>query len=314
MDKEVHYLIYQLMFGFPMQQDRAYDELRRKGIPANRLDEWKERGAFKKDALKAAPPDDTRVIKAETIPEPYFVWRERKSREMHLPPSQSSRYTARPDRTRVARGYGNQSAGSMAQMGQYTSKNLIPLTSIGLSLTGIGSEYTLKVNNFDLLKEASKNGKFVANWNGRKVWSIKFYGNPSVPKGVVAAEKAAFQSTFKTLKLVKNVGRFSNYAGGILSIYEGFQKNTQAGWAKAGLDVIMTGVAFAGPFGAAVSGIYFVYTGALSLHDDDWWEVFWKNYLTDPNHFAREALDAFDKADRAYRRITGRGLLQGPKL
>lgn len=38
------------------------------------------------------------------------------------------------------------------------------------------------------------------------------------------------------------------------------------------------------------------------------------NYLTDPDHFAREAIDAFDKANRAHRRITGRGLLQGPKL
>lgn len=55
-------------------------------------------------------------------------------------------------------------------------------------------------------------------------------------------------------------------------------------------------------------------TQKLTYLHDDWWEVFWENYLTDPDHFAREALHAFDKADRAHRRVTGRGLLQGPKL
>ena len=56
-----------------------------------------------------------------------------------------------------------------------------------------------------------------------------------------------------------------------------------------------------------------LYIKALSLHDD-WWEVFWKNYLTDPQHFMEESFRVLDEANRAHMEITGKGLWQGPKL
>lgn len=315
MEEEVKQLLQQLMFGTYLQQDRAYDELRAMGIPATKLEEIRQKGAFKKEALQAAPPDNSRVIQAEPIPEPYFTWRERKAREQTCPIRQKYPFNAsRQDYQPRSNPPVHTSHSFGEKVRSYVGENYLQLSALGMDVAMMGGDYKLHINNFNLMKKAVKNGKFVADWNGHQVWSLKFYGNAYVPKEVVAAEKAAFQSTFKTLKLIKFAGSLATGISFSMSGYDLLMEDTIHERAKAVLDVLMTGVAFFPGYGWAISGIYFLYTGSLTLHDDDWWEIFWKNYLTDPQHFAEEMIRAFDEADQAHRRITGRGLLQGSKF
>lgn len=50
------------------------------------------------------------------------------------------------------------------------------------------------------------------------------------------------------------------------------------------------------------------------MYDDDWWNVFWNEYVTDPEHLVNEAFESLDKVYSTYRRVTGESFILGPKL
>lgn len=173
---------------------------------------------------------------------------------------------------------------------EYVTQNWVQLSTTGLGVIDNGTSVYLKVKNFDVFKAAVQNGQFVANWNGKKVWKIGFRGNQSVPAKIVAAEKAAFSASYKTMKWVGVAGKAASGLGIGLSIYDANKKGwTSEAPAKLTLDVIMTGVAIVPAVGWVISGLYFITDAALTLSGHDWWHVVWKDFILPTSQSLKEA-------------------------
>ncbi|ANH79921.1 hypothetical protein A8C56_02065 [Niabella ginsenosidivorans] len=183
--------------------------------------------------------------------------------------------------------------------GNYFSKNWIPLSGIGMAATGTATEAYLTIKDYETFKTVVKEGKFIANWNGKRVWKTGFKGNAAVAADAVAVEKAAFNATFKTMKLVKVAGHLTAAGGVVLSVADAANKGfTAEANGKLALDVIMTGVAFIPGPGWIISGLYFLTDGVLTLSGNDWWHEVWQNFILPTAKSIEDAADSYYKARR----------------
>ncbi|MBO9620386.1 MAG: hypothetical protein J7539_15270 [Niabella sp.] len=163
---------------------------------------------------------------------------------------------------------------------EYLSRNWMPVGSLGLGVTGTATEAYLKITNYEGFKAAVKQGEFIANWNGKRVWKAGFRGNASVSSGIVASEKAAFEASYSTMKLVEKIGHASAFIGIGLSALDATDKGwTKEATGKFTLDVIMTGVVIVPVVGWAISGLYFITDAALTLNGNDWWHLVWEKVV-----------------------------------
>lgn len=307
MNPDFKSLLFQLQFGDPASQYRALVELKRRGFEEKMLNELKNEGLERKRRMMSQSLSGPSTIKTVAIPTPSFV-------SDYLGSSLQGRHSQvlTPSKPNFKFSTTVQPPINAAFKGDEVK--LMPIAQLGLSIIGSGADITLQVKNYDLLRETFNSGRFIADYKGKKVWKMAFKGNASVRANLVAAEKAAFTKSVKTLKMVKYGGTLTAGLGLYLSYYTAAEQDNNAGWAKFGLDCIMTGVAFIPPFGWVVSGIYGIAGGALDVAGIDWWGSFWAEYLVNSDELLREAVGMFERFDQAHRKVSGVGIYSGSKL
>lgn len=285
-------LIYKLMFGQPYEQQSAMQELRKRGFSEQKLNEMKwSRYGINNNNLS---------FKGVSIATPSFAERDYLCKASDYSGFGTKHYmSATPQKFNPV--YKPFELPSYREVSGF-----LPVAQLGLAVTATGSDLTLNVRNYEMLKETARNGKFVANWNGQKVWKAGFRGNKVISAEVVLAQKAAFESSLRTLRLVRVAGVGAAGLGAGISVYDAYNKGTASAWGKAGLDIVMTGVAFIPGPGWIIAGVYFIGDAVLSNAGINWWDAFLGGL--------KDAIEASSRAAEEHRRITGRYPMQGPKF
>ncbi len=160
-----------------------------------------------------------------------------------------------------------------------SKENWISASAFGLGVGGTLTDLYLHIKDFETFKEAVKEGKFVANWKGKRVWKLGFNGNASVSSDFVQLERITFLKSYETMRLVKSVSHGAALLGVGISAYDASQKGTKEAWGKFSLDIIMTGVAFIPGPGWVIAGVYFVGDGIAAIDGLDWWHSVWENFI-----------------------------------
>lgn len=285
-------LIAKLMFGQPYEQQYAMLQLRQRGFSEKKLNELK----FSRYAV------DTRnlTFKGVSIATPSFAERDYLCKASDYSDYGTRHYmSATP--VKFTPVYKPVTLPSYKDISGF-----VPIAQLGLAVTATGSDLTLNVRNYEMLKRTAANKEFIANWNGQKVWKAGFRGNQHIPAEVVAAQKAAFESSLRTLKLVRVAGVGAAGLGAGISVIDAYHKGTGSAWGKAGLDIVMTGVAFIPGPGWIIAGVYFIGDAILSNAGINWWDAFLGGL--------KDAVAASTRAAEEHRRITGRYPMQGPKF
>lgn len=292
MTEATELLIAKLMFGQPHEQQYAMQQLKQRGFSDAKLNEMKwSRYSVNTSNL---------VFRGVTIATPAFAERDFLCRATDYS-SYGTRHNMSATPPKFTPTYQPLKFPDFEDVSGY-----IPLTMLGLAVTATGSDLTMHVRNYELLKRTAANNEFIANHNGQRVWKANFRGNQHIPAEVVASQKAAFESSLRTLKLVRVAGVGAAGLGAGISVIDAAHKGTASAWGKAGLDIVMTGVAFIPGPGWIIAGVYFIGDAVLSNAGINWWDAFLGGL--------KEAIYASTRAAEEHRRITGKYPMQGPKF
>ncbi|MCC8171541.1 MAG: LysM peptidoglycan-binding domain-containing protein [Parabacteroides sp.] len=150
---------------------------------------------------------------------------------------------------------GSQTAGSESFLFS-PAMNLISLL-LTIASTGASVYETLPTYNRMAAKLASTApNRFLAHYNGKIVdWSMKFRGNQSVSKTIIATEKASYLKRLKWLKGVKWGGYIASSASVLISCDQMLQSQKIEEKIEAGTDTTMGLLGFL-PGGWIASSLY----------------------------------------------------------
>lgn len=287
-DPEKIRLFHDLLFGSASEQRAAMVQLEREGYSTAYLRAQMQKSTFYRNEFRSLVDPGGIVFKAIDLQQSKPDWlnldRENPQSYICSAPSWSPKVQA--------------TAGTPYHrtINTFIRDKWVPLTGMGLTIVGGGAEMRLKVQQYDIFNEAVSRGKFIANWNGKRIWKLGFRGNQTVPAAVVQSERAAFFRSLKTMKLIKMGGEFTLFAGLYLSEREAARKNNAEAWSKFTLDVIMTGVAFIPVVGWVISGLYFLADTSAAIADEDWWHWTWEHLILPTGRSLKKASEAYNNS------------------
>lgn len=190
----------------------------------------------------------------------------------------------------------NTSHGSMAPAAQKSHEYMIPLASLGLGVTNMGSDLYIMLKDATALKHALSEAQMIRTVNGKRhIWRMRMNGgHPIVDPNT--QKIASLTRQLNTLKVVRALGKAAVVGGVVLSLDTALERNDMKGWSKFGLDMVMVGVAYIPVVGWVVSGIYFIADAALNLCGIDWWSAVYDRVVAPSTAMDIAMLDALTMA------------------